>query len=159
MRHGTVEYRREGHAGIITLNRPHVMNAFTYEMGEDVAAALDETDADGQVRAVIVTGAGKAFCAGRDIADVDPATDDVLGFLGGLVEPVLRRLARFPAPTFAVGHGACLGVGLGLLRLSPDAFWAMTPREFAAAAGLSTGTARETPERGELSRMMAEFPD
>ena len=67
------------------------------------------------MRALVLRGEGRAFCAGRDISGVDPRTDDVEGYLGGLVTPLLRRMAAFPAPTFAVAHGACLGVGLGLL--------------------------------------------
>lgn len=67
------------------------------------------------VRALLLRGDGPAFCAGRDIAGVDPSTDDVPGYLSGLVTPLLHRMSRFPAPTFAVAHGACLGVGLGLL--------------------------------------------
>jgi enoyl-CoA hydratase/carnithine racemase len=58
---------------------------------------------------------GRAFCAGRDISGVDPADDDVLGYLGGLVTPLMQKMAAFPAPTFAAAQGATLGVGLGLL--------------------------------------------
>jgi uncharacterized phage protein (TIGR02216 family) len=50
-------------------------------------------------------------------------------------------------------------VGLGLLRLSPNDFWAMTPREFAAAAGHSRRASALPPTRAELSRLMREFPD
>jgi uncharacterized phage protein (TIGR02216 family) len=50
-------------------------------------------------------------------------------------------------------------VGLGLLRLSPRDFWAMTPREFAAAAGLSGGSSSPPPTRDDLVRLMREFPD
>jgi uncharacterized phage protein (TIGR02216 family) len=50
-------------------------------------------------------------------------------------------------------------VGLGLLRLSPRDFWAMTPREFAAAAGLSRSGGSAPPTRVELSRLMRDFPD
>jgi uncharacterized phage protein (TIGR02216 family) len=50
-------------------------------------------------------------------------------------------------------------VGLGLLRLSPKEFWAMTPREFAAAAGLSRRASALPPTRADLSRLMREFPD
>lgn len=67
------------------------------------------------MRAVVLAGAGRAFCAGRDITGVDPRDDDVLGYLDGLVTPLLQQMAAFPAPTFAAAHGACLGVGLGLL--------------------------------------------
>jgi uncharacterized phage protein (TIGR02216 family) len=52
-----------------------------------------------------------------------------------------------------------MGLGLGLLRLSPDVFWAMTPREFSFAAGLGAQTARAVPSRSELGRLMASFPD
>lgn len=68
-----------------------------------------------KVRALILRGEGRAFCAGRDISKVTPATDDVMDYLDGLVTPLLQEMAQFPAPTFAVAHGACLGVGLGLL--------------------------------------------
>ncbi|MBO0609630.1 enoyl-CoA hydratase/isomerase family protein [Myceligenerans salitolerans] len=98
----------------VVLDAPGRLNALDEAGLEELADALAGAEAEG-VRALVLRGTGKAFCAGRDISEVDPATDDVLGFLAGRVEPVLRRLARFPAPTFAVGHGACLGVGLGLL--------------------------------------------
>ncbi len=51
----------------VTLNRPERMNAFTQQMGHELLDAFDRTDADDDVRAVIVTGAGRAFCAGADL--------------------------------------------------------------------------------------------
>src|SRR5690606_29018303 len=79
-------------------------------------AYLDAEDAG--VRALVLRGEGRAFCAGRDISGVDPRTDDVLGDVDGLVKPLMTTMSEFPAPTFAVAHGACLGVGLGLLIAS-----------------------------------------
>src|SRR6185312_2190931 len=73
-----------------------------------------EAVATGEVRALLLRGEGRGFCAGRDISGVVPADDDVQGYLGGLVEPLMRQMADFPAPTFAAVQGACLGVGLGL---------------------------------------------
>ena len=98
----------------ITLDAPEKLNAL------DPAALAELDDAyqraeHADVRALVLRGEGRAFCAGRDISHVDPAPDDVLGYLGHLVTPLLKRMSRFPAPTFAVAHGACLGVGLGLL--------------------------------------------
>lgn len=98
----------------VTLNDPAKLNALDEQALHDLGAAYDEAERAG-VRALVLRGEGRAFCAGRDISGVDPREDDVMGYLGGLVTPLLRRMSAFPAPTFAAAHGACLGVGLGLL--------------------------------------------
>ena len=98
----------------ITLNSPERLNALDEQALHGLHAAYDEAERVG-VRALLLRGEGRAFCAGRDISAVDPRDDDVMGYLGGIVTPLLQRMAAFPAPTFAVAHGACLGVGLGLL--------------------------------------------
>lgn len=98
----------------IVLNAPSKLNALDEQALRDLGRAYDDAEVAG-VRALILRGEGRAFCAGRDISGVDPRDDDVIGYLGGLVTPLLQRMSRFPAPTFAVAHGACLGVGLGLL--------------------------------------------
>jgi len=98
----------------VTLNAPARRNALNEAALGELAAAYDDAEAAG-VRALVLRGEGPAFCAGRDISTVDPRDDDVIGYLGGLVTPLLRRMSRFPAPTFAAAQGACLGVGLGLL--------------------------------------------
>ncbi|QAY72938.1 enoyl-CoA hydratase/isomerase family protein [Agromyces protaetiae] len=115
----------------IALNAPEKLNA----LDEHAIGELDEAYAEvgrfaetGVVRAVVLRGEGRAFCAGRDISGVDPREDDVLGFLGGRVEPLLQRIASVPVPTFAVAHGACLGVGLGLLIASDIVFVADTAK-------------------------------
>ncbi|GAA2902196.1 enoyl-CoA hydratase/isomerase family protein [Microbacterium esteraromaticum] len=101
----------------ITLNAPERLNALDEQALHGLHAAYDEAERAG-VRALLLRGEGRAFCAGRDISGVDPRDDDVMGYLGGIVTPLLKRMAAFPAPTFAVAHGACLGVGLGLLIAS-----------------------------------------
>jgi enoyl-CoA hydratase/carnithine racemase len=102
----------------LVLAAPDRLNALDEAALDELGTALVELQglADaGKVRALVLRGEGRAFCAGRDISRVDPREDDVLGYLGGRVEPVLQRLAGLPVPTFAAAHGACLGVGLGLL--------------------------------------------
>ncbi len=96
------------------LDAPDRLNALNPDDIAELDAAYAAAEEAG-VRALVLRGEGRAFCAGRDISGVDPRTDDVHGYLGGLVTPLLRRMSAFPAPTFAVAHGACLGVGLGLL--------------------------------------------
>ena len=98
----------------VTLNAPAKLNALDEQALRDLGTAYDEAER-ADVRALVLRGDGRAFCAGRDISGVDPRDDDVMGYLGGIVTPLLRRMSAFPAPTFAVAHGACLGVGLGLL--------------------------------------------
>ena len=105
----------------VVLNAPHKLNALGADALRELADAYARVESlanDGEVRALVLRGEGRAFCAGRDISGVDPRDDDVLGYLGGLVQPVLERIASLPVPTFAVAHGACLGVGLGLLIAS-----------------------------------------
>lgn len=109
-----VECSISGDVAEIVLNDPAKLNALDEAAIAGLSDALDAAEAAG-VRALILRGEGRAFCAGRDISGVDPATDDARGYLDGVVTPLLRRLAAFPAPTFAAAHGACLGVGLGLL--------------------------------------------
>ncbi|WP_194409196.1 enoyl-CoA hydratase/isomerase family protein [Microbacterium cremeum] len=102
----------DGAVAEITLNAPDKLNALSLDALDELDAAYTDAEASG-VRALVLRGEGRAFCAGRDIAGVDPETDDVPAYLGA-VERVMRRIASFPAPTFAAVHGACLGVGLGL---------------------------------------------
>lgn len=101
----------------VVLNAPHRLNALDPQGLRDLAAAYEQA-AQAGVRALLLRGEGRAFCAGRDISGVDPTDDDAAGFLDQQVTPVLRAIADFPAPTFAAGHGACLGIGLGLLVAS-----------------------------------------
>jgi 2-(1,2-epoxy-1,2-dihydrophenyl)acetyl-CoA isomerase len=115
----------------IVLNAPEKLNALDPAAIAELSAAYEEAERMsqvGDVRALVLRGEGRAFCAGRDISGVDPREDDVLGYLGGLVQPLLERMASFPAPTFAVAHGPCLGVGLGLLIASDIVYVADTAK-------------------------------
>lgn len=102
----------------IVLDAPYRLNAVDESALADLSAAYDDAAAgvrDGTVRALVLRGEGRAFCAGRDLGSIEPGTDDAHGFLDAALTPLLRKMAEFPAPTFAAAHGACLGVGLGLL--------------------------------------------
>ena len=97
-----------------TRRRVAKLNALDDRAIGQFRSALDDAR-DAGVRALMLRGEGRAFCAGRDISDVHPETDDARGYLEFVVTPLLKQLSEFPAPTFAAAHGACLGVGLGLL--------------------------------------------
>jgi 2-(1,2-epoxy-1,2-dihydrophenyl)acetyl-CoA isomerase len=98
----------------IVLNDPEKLNALDEIALADLSRTYSDA-AEAGVRALVLRGEGRAFCAGRDISHVDPATDDAHGYLADVVTPLLRQISDFPAPTFAIATGACLGVGLGLL--------------------------------------------
>ena len=122
-----VEYELSESVAEIVLNDPGKLNALDETALAELSDAFRRADSDG-ARAVILRGDGRAFCAGRDISRVDPATDDAFGYLDGVVTPLLRQIGDFPAPTFAVATGACLGVGLGLLVASDVVYVADTAR-------------------------------
>ena len=109
-----IELSVTGGIAEIVLNAPKKLNALDEEALAELSRAYDDAAAAG-VRALLLRGEGRAFCAGRDISAVDPANDDAYAYLGDLVTPLLKKMAAFPAPTFAAAQGACLGVGLGLL--------------------------------------------
>jgi 2-(1,2-epoxy-1,2-dihydrophenyl)acetyl-CoA isomerase len=97
----------------IELNRPDSLNALDEKMAHELAEAIAWAN-NSDCRAVLLAAAGTAFCAGRDVSKVDPASDDAAGVLGGQMMPLVRAVRDLPVPTFAAVQGACLGVGLGL---------------------------------------------
>ncbi|MFC3300290.1 enoyl-CoA hydratase/isomerase family protein [Arthrobacter agilis] len=102
----------------VVLDAPYRLNAVDVRALEDLAAAYDEAAAgvqEGTVRALVLRGEGRAFCAGRNLGAITFEDDDAYEFLDATLTPLLRTMAAFPAPTFAAAQGACLGVGLGLL--------------------------------------------
>ena len=130
-----IELTIDNNIAHVVLNAPARLNALDEAAIRDLAGAYAHAESAG-VRALVLRGEGRAFCAGRDIAAVNPLTDDVPGFLGGLVTPLLERMSRFPAPTFAAAHGACLGVGLGLLIATDVVYVADTAKIGSPFAGL-----------------------
>jgi enoyl-CoA hydratase/carnithine racemase len=112
-----IEVTVEGSVATITLNRPDKLNAFTTTMQHELVAAFDQTDSDDSVRAVIITGAGRGFCAGADLSGgpvpADPDQSDLIAGAprdgGGVVS---LRIAASLKPTIAAVNGAAVGVGV-----------------------------------------------
>ncbi|MGW5381000.1 enoyl-CoA hydratase-related protein [Nocardia sp. NPDC003963] len=112
-----VMLERDGEIAILRLHRPDRLNAFTDRMCERLLTAMDEIDADDSVRAVVLTGSGRAFCAGADLAagsdtfalGADPATGDAPADQGGLVA---LRFYRSTKPIIAAINGPAAGVGV-----------------------------------------------
>lgn len=107
------EGEETGGVAEVVLNNPKALNSVAPQDLAELAAVLDEAASAG-VRALILRGEGKGFCAGRNIRGLNPREDDATAYLAEVVTPVLKKIDNFPAPTFAAVHGPCLGVGLGL---------------------------------------------
>ena len=103
---------------VITLNRPDKLNSFTEQLHQELRQALDEAEADISCRAVILTGAGRGFCAGQDLADgAKPAKDgqtSPVDRLGLYYNPLIRRLAAFPVPVICAVNGVAAGAGANI---------------------------------------------
>lgn len=104
----------------ITLNRPDKLNAYTAQMGRELAAAFDRADADDAVRVIIVTGAGRAFCAGADISGGDTAFGAGASVMFGdgnankVESNFVDSIYRCRKPSIAAINGAAVGVGITL---------------------------------------------
>jgi 2-(1,2-epoxy-1,2-dihydrophenyl)acetyl-CoA isomerase len=102
----------------VTLDRPEVLNSFNAAMAAELRAALDAAAGDDAVRAVVLTGAGRAFCAGQDLAAVLPRAGEPAPDLGDVVRecynPVVRALRTLEKPVVAAVNGVAAGAGANL---------------------------------------------
>jgi 2-(1,2-epoxy-1,2-dihydrophenyl)acetyl-CoA isomerase len=116
---------RDGAVLTITLNRPEVFNAFNADLHAALGEALDEAAA-AEVRAVVVTGAGKGFCAGQDLKEFQEAPGSIRERLESTYHPNIRRIRALEKPVIAAVNGPCAGAGLSLaaacdIRIAADA--------------------------------------
>ncbi|HAE27026.1 MULTISPECIES: enoyl-CoA hydratase-related protein [Hyphomonas] len=126
MAYEQVLLEKDGPAAIITLNRPEKLNAFTNQLGRELADAIRACDADDDVRGIIITGAGRHFCAGADISDGADAFDTKSGSGAknfGTSEPGKSRdgagfigaMYACQKPLIAAFNGAAVGVGITMM--------------------------------------------
>lgn len=121
---------------VLTLNRPARYNALTTELKEALLAAITQVAGEPDVRALVVTGVGKAFCVGQDLGEhAEALTADATTAFDTVAEhynPIVLGLVDLPYPVVAAVNGACVGAGLG---------FAMACDLRVAAAGLKFSTA------------------
>ena len=120
-----VETTRDGAVLTITLNRPDVLNAFNGAMHKALGAALKEAR-DAEVRAVVVTGAGRGFCVGQDLTEFRDAAGDIGDRLRSTYHPNLLAIRALDKPVIAAVNGAAAGAGMSFacacdMRIASDA--------------------------------------
>lgn len=102
----------------LTLNRPEKLNSFTVAMHLEVHAALDAVASDTSIRALVLTGAGRGFCAGQDLGDRAVAPGTATPDLGESIEkyygPLVRRLRALPQPVVCAVNGVAAGAGANI---------------------------------------------
>jgi 2-(1,2-epoxy-1,2-dihydrophenyl)acetyl-CoA isomerase len=118
----TVLYETRGAVALVTLNRPAALNSFTRAMHAELWAALDKAEGNPQIRALVLTGAGRGFCAGADLAEFDfePGPDlqkraDPGPVIDQAFNPTARRLTALRMPTVCAVNGVAAGAGVSLV--------------------------------------------
>jgi enoyl-CoA hydratase/carnithine racemase len=114
----TVRYAVDGPVATIMLDRPERLNAYDVAMRDGLWAALAAAADDPVVRALVLRGAGSAFCAGGDLAEFGTAPSPLAARAVRFARDVPARLARFPKPIVAAVHGYAVGGGLEMALLA-----------------------------------------
>jgi 2-(1,2-epoxy-1,2-dihydrophenyl)acetyl-CoA isomerase len=151
----TVELDVSNRVAWIVLNRPDALNAWTTQLGEDMRAALEHAAEDSEVRAIVFTGAGRAFSSGADLKAGGHFTDDgkpdVRSRLRDVYNPLLLRVRTVPKPVIAAVNGPAVGIGCSL-ALAADLIIASESAYFLLAfvnigLGLDGGASMTLPAR------------
>lgn len=111
----TIVLNKENGVGYITLNRPDKFNSFNREMALAFHQALDDCNADENIRAIYITGEGKAFCAGQDLAEaIDPNGPELEQIVREHYNPIITRLRSIEKPIVAAVNGVAAGAGANI---------------------------------------------
>jgi 2-(1,2-epoxy-1,2-dihydrophenyl)acetyl-CoA isomerase len=101
----------------ITLNRPDQLNAFTVDMHKHLRAAMEDARDNPQIRAIILTGAGRGFCAGQDLSERDPSKKEIVDLkvtLSTNYNPLIRMMRTMEKPIICAVNGVAAGAGANL---------------------------------------------
>ncbi len=118
--------------GRITLNRPDVLNSFNMPMAKELIAVLDECANKKEIRAVLLTGAGRAFCAGQDLAAAIAPSADIKVIVQQQYNPIISKIRNMDKPVICAVNGVAAGAGANL-AIACDIVLAATSASFIQA--------------------------
>src|SRR3954447_4985512 len=154
MAYETIAFKLEGGIARLILNRPDRLNSFTVQMHEEVADALSRLD---DARVLVITGAGRGFCAGQDLNDRAVAPGEKVD-LGESVEkrynPLVRRITSLPFPVIARVNGVAAGAGANI-ALACDIVVAARSAKFIQSSA-SIALTRDSGATGVLPRLVGQ---
>jgi 2-(1,2-epoxy-1,2-dihydrophenyl)acetyl-CoA isomerase len=115
----TIQLEKSQGVAKLTLNRPDKLNSFNIDMHTELQAAIDDIAADGETRCLLITGAGRGFCAGQDLGDRAVSSEQKAPDLGMSVErfynPLIRRITNLRMPVICALNGVAAGAGASLV--------------------------------------------
>ena len=125
MNYKEIIFEKEKPLAIITLNRPDKLNAYTHNMGQEIVKALEDAGKDRNIRAVIVTGAGRGFCSGVDVGGRGGPKETIPIRRDTAMGPPVRKLSEFDKPVIAAINGIVAGGGMSFamacdIRIASD---------------------------------------
>lgn len=125
MNYQSIILEKKENIATITLNRPERMNAITDQMTRELISALDDVEADDEMRVLVITGAGRGFCAGADVGGMAGGTETGTGTAGGAealrqglrrgAGKIMPKIQNMQKPTIAMINGAAVGAGFDIV--------------------------------------------
>lgn len=111
----TIQFQQNGNVAVIRLNRPDKFNSFNREMALTLQARLDQCASDDSIRAIYLTGEGKAFCAGQDLAEaIDPNGPGLSNIVVEHYNPIIQKLRTIEKPIVCAVNGVAAGAGANI---------------------------------------------
>ena len=158
----TLLFEKKGAVAHISLNRSQALNAYNIQMRDDFSEALAATEDDPDVRAVLITGQGRAFCAGADLTEFGTAPSQTVARQVRWERDVWGQLVRLPKPVVVAVHGYCIGSGVEMallcdLRLAgEDTIFALPEVQLGMipAAGGTQTVPRNTPPGASMDILL-----